>query len=107
MNKVDHEIIRILKDVFQLRRISPLESDHYLRLWFIRSAFFVSILGLICRIVLELSENDISNSLSIGINTPIAIFFTLLFLHINNESENPSLIILILTWLALVLGLYI
>lgn len=39
-------------------------------------------------------------------NTPIAIFFTVLFLHINNKSENSSLILFVLTWLSLMLTLF-
>ncbi len=50
---------------------------------------------------------EIPTEYSAMVNTPIAIFFTLLFLHINNEVEESSLIIFVLTWGALMLGLYV
>ena len=107
MNKVDREIIEILKDVFQLRRIRPIESDYNMRLWMIRMTFFVSVIGLIGRVVMGFSEREIPSEYSALVNTPIAFFFTLLFLHINNEVEDTSVIIFVLTWVALMLGLYV
>jgi carbon starvation protein CstA len=107
MKKVDLEIIEILKDVFQLKRVRPIESDHNLRLWMIRMFFVVSVIGIIGRVVLGLSEHEISAEYSKIVNAPIAIFFALLFLHINNEVEETSLILFILSWVALMLGLYV
>ncbi|WP_444894688.1 hypothetical protein ACJJIE_11410 [Microbulbifer sp. TRSA001] len=107
MNKIDREIITILKDVFQLKRVRPIESDHNMRLWMIRSFLLISVLGLIGRVIVGLSNREISAEFSSVINTPIAVFFTLLFLHINNEVEETSIIIFALTWVALMLGLYV
>ena len=107
MKKVDLEIIEILKDVFQLKRIRPIESDHKLRLWMIRMFFVVSVIGLIGRVVMGFSEREIEAEYSNIVNAPIAIFFALLFLHINNELEETSLIMFILTWVALMMGLYV
>jgi hypothetical protein len=106
MNKIDREILNILKDVFQLKRIRPIESDHNMRLWLIRSTFLVSVFGLVSRIVAEFIGHEITAEYSAIVNTPIAFFFTGLFLHINNEVEDTSVIIFILTWVALMLGLY-
>lgn len=107
MNKIDLEIIEILKDVFQLKRVQPIESDHNMRLWMIRMFFFVSVIGLIGRVTMGFIDREISDEYSAIVNTPIALFFTLLFLHINNEVEETSLIIFVLTWIALMLGLYV
>ncbi len=107
MNKIDREIIVILKDVFQLKRVRPIESDHNLRLWMIRAFFLVSVFGLIGRVIMGFSERDIPAEYSVIVNTPLAFFFTLLFLHINNEVEETSLILFVLTWLALMLSLYV
>ncbi len=107
MNKADQEILEILKEIFQLKRIRPLESDDNFRLWVIRSFFLTSIIVLIVRIIYEFSENEITADFSVLIDTPIVIFFTTLFLQINNKSENPSLIILVLSWVSLMLSLYV
>lgn len=106
MNKTDKEIIMILKEVFQLKRVYPLRSDDRFRLWCIRSFFLSSVLLIIFRIIYGFN-NEISSELSTIINIPIAIFFTLLFLHINNKSENHSLIIMVLTWISLLINLFI
>lgn len=107
LNKVDHEIIEILKRIFLTRNVHPLYSDDNLRVWMIRAFFLVSVAGLLVRITAMLSGKVISTEMSAGINMPIAIFFGILFLHINNESENASLIVFILTWLSIVIGLYV
>lgn len=107
MNKIDREIIVILKDVFQLKRVRPIESDHNMRLWMIRAFFLVSVVGLVGRVVTGFSDRDIPAEYSAIVNTPLAFFFTMLFLHINNEVEETSLILFILTWLALMLNLYV
>ncbi|WGO98125.1 hypothetical protein QFX18_19140 [Saccharophagus degradans] len=54
-----------------------------------------------------LGGQDIPAEYSVVVNTPLAFFFTSLFLHINNEVEETSLILFILTWLALMLSLYV
>ncbi|HHF3007097.1 hypothetical protein ACXHRA_17150 [Vibrio antiquarius] len=107
MGKSDREIIAILKDVFQLNFVKPMKSDHNLRIWMIRMTFAVSVLGLLGRGFLALTGHDITQDFSSMVNTPIAFFFTLLFLHINNEIEDTSIIMFVLTWLSLMLALYV
>lgn len=107
MGKSDREIIAILKDVFQLNFVKPMESDHHLRIWMIRMNFGVSMFGLLGRGILVVAGHEITPDFSLMINTPIAFFFTLLFLHINNEIEDTSIIMSVLTWLSLMLALYV
>lgn len=107
MNKIDQEILDILKEVFQLKRVRPLESDHNMRLWLVRISFFTSVICLITRIVLDILGHEITSEFSAAVNTPLAFFFTALFLHLNNEVEETSLIIFGLTWIALMLSLYV
>jgi hypothetical protein len=107
MNTVDREILSILKEVFQLKRVRPMESDRNLRLWIIRSTFFVSIFTIGTRIFSEIMGQDITAQYSAMVNTPIAFFFTLLFLHINNEVEETSVIIFVLTWVSLMVSFYV
>ncbi|WP_350608580.1 hypothetical protein [Pseudoalteromonas sp. MER144-MNA-CIBAN-0113] len=105
LNETDLEILAILKNVFLSRNIKPLASDHYLRIWMIRCFFYVSVLCLITRIVIGLQGEDtalISSLLSV----PTTFFFGTLFLHINNECENTSLLVLIITWVSIVIALF-
>ena len=73
----------------------------------IRMFFVVSVIGLIGRVVMGFSGHEIEAEYSKIVNAPIAIFFALLFLHINNEVEETSLIMFVLTWVALMVGLYV
>jgi len=105
LNEVDQEILEILKRTFLTRGIKPLGSDDHLRLWMLRGLLYTSLFGLISRIILGILDKDVSG-LSQIISAPIALFFGVLFIHINNEVENTSIIIFVLTWLSIVLALY-
>lgn len=107
LNRVDLEILGILKVVFLTKKVNPIQSDDHMRLWIIRSLFAVSAFGLIARVILGLSGKEVSAEMSATFNTPVALFFGVLFLHINNESENTSLILFVLTWVSIVIGLYV
>ena len=71
----------------------------------LRGLLYTSLFGLVSRIVLGISDKDVAG-LSKIISTPIALFFGVLFIHINNEVENTSVIIFILTWLSIVVAIY-
>jgi carbon starvation protein CstA len=107
LNKVDKEILEILRVVFLTTKVNPMQSDDHMRLWIIRSFFALSVFGLLARIAIGFSSREVSAEISVAFNMPIAIFFGVLFLHINNESENTSLIVFALTWLSIVIGLYV
>ena len=107
LNKADQEILDILREIFLTKNVQPIASDEHMRLWIIRSLFALSILGLITRVILGLSGKNISAEYSATTSMPIALFFGVLFLHINNKSENMSLIVFALTWVSIVVGLYV
>ena len=107
LNRIDQEILDILKETFLTKNIQPMASDEHMRLWIIRSFFVVSVFGLITRVILGLLGKEIPAELSAAFSLPIALFFGVLFLHINNKSENTSLIIFVLTWMSIVVALYV
>jgi len=107
LNKADQEILKILKRVFLTKNVNPMLSDDHMRLWIIRIFFALSVFVILTRVALGLMDRDISAEMSAGINFPIAFFFGVLFLHINNESENASLIVFSLTWVSIIVGLYV
>jgi len=107
LNKVDQEILGILKVVLLTKRVNPMQSDDHMRLWIIRSFFALSVLAILARAISGFFGQEVTDITSAAANMPIAIFFGALFLHINNESENTSLIIFALTWASIVIGLYV
>ncbi len=105
LNKADQEILNILKETFLSKNVQPMSSDEHLRLLILRSFLYVSLFGLLMKAILWFLGEDVSG-LSKIISMPIALFFGFLFLHINNKSENTSVIIFGLTWVSIVLALY-
>ena len=102
LNKTDEEILEILKVVFLTKKVNPMLSDDHMRLSTIRLLFAVSVFSILIRIVI-----GVPAEISAILNSPVVLFFGLLFIHINNELENTSLILLALTWLSILIGLYV
>ena len=92
LKKVDKEILEILKEAFLTRPIYPMLSDEHLRYWFLRILLFLSLLSIAAKLTLFLAGRD-SSSISTIAAGPITLFFGCLFLHINNKSENTSLLV--------------
>ena len=40
-------------------------------------------------------------------NTTFTLFFTMLFMHLNNKSENPSVILYVLTFLSAMIPMWV
>ena len=107
LNKVDEEIIQILREAFLSKVGSPLASDHATRIWMLRACFYTALLSIFMRVTLGLAGREVTAEMSVIYATPIAYFFGLLFIHINNESENTSILVFALTWLSITVGLYV
>jgi carbon starvation protein CstA len=108
MNKADEEILSILKEVFVPNKKALISPDEHFRHWILRVLLLMSVLGILEIIILKLfTENVASNFLGGSVSFPIALFFGLLFIHINNKSENFSVLIFILSWVSLVVGLFV
>ena len=106
-NETDKEIIFILKEAFFTKKLRPLNSDEHLRFFFIRSFFYLSLFSLATRILLWGFGAIVTAKESAFFMLPISIFFTILFLHINNKSKNPSVIAMVLTWASLQISFYV
>ncbi|WP_262794088.1 hypothetical protein [Catenovulum sp. 2E275] len=106
LNKSDEEILSILKEAFFTKKLKPLGSDDHLRFFILRAFFWLSVLSVIVRIGIALSGQTVSAQESSMFMMPLTFFFSILFLHINNKSENFSVIVLVVTWVSLQLSLY-
>lgn len=107
LKPVDIEILSILRRTYLDRGVRPMFSDDHARIWIVRMFTLCALVAVIARITLEFRVTEISTETSAFLATPVALFFGVLFLHINNESENSSLLVLLLTWLSIVVSLYI
>ena len=107
MNKADQEILSILKEVFIPNKNALISPDGHFRYWMLKVLVLISVLGTLTILMLKLFGKDIPPNFGTLISMPVALFFGLLFIHINNRSENFSVLVFILTWASLFLGLYI
>ena len=107
MNKADEEILSILKEVFVPNKKALISPDEHFRHWILRVLLLMSVLGILEIIILKLFTENGASNLGSFVSFPIALFFGLLFIHINNKSENFSVLIFILSWVSLVVGLFV
>ncbi|MEZ8083769.1 hypothetical protein [Enterovibrio norvegicus] len=106
LNKSDEEVLAILKEAFFTKKLKPLYSDDHLRFFILRALLYVSIISLATKVGLSLYGKVLSDSDTTFLMTPITIFSSVLFLHINNKSKTFSVIIMMLTWIFLQISLY-
>lgn len=78
-SKADQEILEILKEVFQLKRVNPLISDDNLRLWLIRMSFGISVIVIGFRVFFFFSKIQIDAASSEMMNIPVAFFLHYFF----------------------------
>ena len=107
MNKADEEILSILKEVFTPNKNALISPDEHFRHWILRVLLLLSVFGILVIIIAKLFSDNPSSGLGSFVSFPIALFFGLLFIHINNKSENFSVLIFILSWVSLVIGLLV
>ena len=107
MNKADQEILDILKETFRKKSKEDLiDPDDAMAQNILKGLLALSVFGICARLLLLIFGNDTPLLSQPIVATPIAFFFGLLFIHINNKSENPSIIMFVLTWVSMVIGLY-
>ncbi len=106
LNKTDKEILQILRKIFLTKKVRPLASDDHLRIWMIRVFFYMSFAFIILKILIVFLGQELPSEYSAMAATPIAFFFGTLFLYINSESENTSILVFGLTWVSIVVALF-
>lgn len=106
LNKADQEIIDILKETFRAKKANELiDPDELTREWILKVTLALSILAVAVCVVAAALGQDTSTPIMMA-SGPIGLFFGLLFMHINNKSENTSIIIFALTWFSMMLGFW-
>ena len=107
MNKADEEILQIIKKTFRkIPKNKFIDPDEVLNVKIIKEIFFLSLLSIAVWATILVSGNEIEAWFRVVIATLISVFFGFLFIHINNKSENQSVIMFALTWISMTLGLY-
>ena len=104
MNKSDKEILKILKETFRKKHQGDLiDPDDAMSEMIIKNLLAISIFGLIVLVIMFLIDKEMPSDTRFIVATPISMFFWFLFMHINNKSENTSIIMFVLTWVSMTL----
>lgn len=95
-NSLDKEILFILKTTYFQKQIRPMSSDSHMRIFLVRifTLLFIMCLALKSASFFKWIETVGLENL---ISQPVTLFFGVLFLHINIEASESSVIIYILT----------
>ena len=107
MTEADKEIIGILKELFRNKNNELVDPDELLREHIVKCSIYLAVFGLLTLLPIKIfSSTDLSNASSI-LSGIVGVAFTLLFIHLNVKSKNPSIILYALTWLSLMLSLWL
>ncbi|GBL03155.1 hypothetical protein [Glaciecola sp. KUL10] len=107
MTEADKEIIEILKELFRNKDNEFVDPDELLQEQIVKWSIYVAGAGLTILLPIKLlgsADHSAASGLLSGI---VGVAFTLLFIHLNVKSKNPSVILYILTWLSLMLSLWL
>ncbi|GAA0289949.1 hypothetical protein GCM10009128_05440 [Psychrosphaera haliotis] len=107
MTEADKEIIVILKELFGNKSNELVDPDELLRENIVKWSIYLAVFGLLTLLPIKIiSSADLSATSSI-FSSIAGVAFTLLFIHLNVKSKNPSIILYGLTWLSLMLSLWL
>ncbi len=106
MTEADKEIIEIVKELFRSKKNELVDPDNLLREYIVKWSIYICIICVVALALLNLfgKANEHNNGLLSGV---IGVAFTMLFIHLNIKSKNPSLILYVLTWLSLMISLWL
>jgi hypothetical protein len=107
MNEADREIIGIVKDLFRNKRGELIDPDDLLQEQIVKWSIYMAIFCVITLVPVKIFGNLDTDHTSGLLSGVIAVAFTLIFVHLNIKSKNPSFIMYALTWLSLMVSLWV
>ena len=100
INHIDKEILDILKKIIRKKAPNELiDADDLLKEQLIKTFALLSLVVIIISLIGKIFSIDNSNFGYFG-STIFTLFFMMLFMHLNNKSKNPSVIMYGLTFLS-------
>ena len=107
MTEADKEIVGILKELFRNKNNEFVDPDELLREHIVKWSIYLAVFGLLILLPIKIyGSTDLSAASSI-LSGIVGVAFTLLFIHLNVKSKNPSIILYALTWLSLMISLWL
>ncbi len=107
MTEADKEIIEILKELFRNKNNEYVDPDSLLQEWIVKWIIYVAIFCIVTLIPIQIFGNAGGEHVNGFLSGVTGVAFTLLFIHLNIKSKNPSFILYVLTWLSLMTSLWL
>jgi hypothetical protein len=107
MTEADKEIIEIMKELFRNKNNELIGPDDLLRETFVKGSIYFALFCVVTLVPIKIfgySGSDYINGVLSGV---IRGAFTLIFVYLNTKSKNPSFILYVLTWLSLMVNLWL
>lgn len=107
MTEADKEIVEIIKELFRSKKSEFIDPDDFLREQIVKWSIYVAVFCVVALVPAKLFGGSGSDHINGFLSGVIGVAFTLLFVHLNIKSKNPSLILYVLTWLSLMVSLWL
>ena len=106
ITEADKEIISILKELIRKKESHELiDPDDLLREKFIKTFGLMALILIILSVVSKILGQG-QEGLGLISSTTFTLFFMILFMHLNNKSKNPSIILYVLTFLSAMIPIW-
>ena len=107
MTEADKEIIDVIKELFRNKNNEFIDPDELLREQIVKWSIYLAVFGLLTLLPIKIFGSPDLPAASSMLSGIVSVAFTLLFIHLNVKSKNPSIILYVLTWLSLMLSLWL
>jgi len=107
MTEADREIIEIVKKLYRSKKDELIDPDDLLREQIVKWSIYMAIFCVVTLVPAKIFGSSNGEHINGFLSGVIGVAFTLLFLHLNINSKNPSLILYVLTWLSLMISLWL
>ena len=107
MTEADKEIIEIVRDLFRSKKGELIDPNDLLREQIVKWSIYMAMFCIVTLVHIKIFASSVSDHVNGLLSGVTAVAFTLLFVHLNIKSKNPSLILYVLTWFSLMVGLWL
>jgi len=107
MTEADREVIEIVKELFRSKKGELIDPDDLLREQIVKWSIYMAIFSVVILVPAKIFGNPDGEYINGLLSGVIGVAFTLLFIHLNIKSKNPSFILYVLTWLSLMVSLWL
>ncbi|WP_067986964.1 hypothetical protein [Neptuniibacter pectenicola] len=107
MTEADREVIEIVKELFRSKKGELIDPDALLQEQIVKWSIYMAVFCVVALVPAKIFGSSSSEQINGVLSGVIGVAFTLFFIHLNIKSKNPSFILYGLTWLSLMVSLWL